>query len=398
MLRWGRTGAEKAAKPSPHDLRLAQWRAARFGMFIHWGPVSLTGTEISWSRGAGVPIDEYDNLYKRFNPVRFDAEAWVKTAKDAGMKYIVLTTKHHDGFCLWDTMQTDYNIMHSPFHRDVVKELAAACKRQGIRFGTYYSVTDWHHPKHPLGSPGGTTHKPTADLEGYTVYLKRQLAELIGNYGPLDSIWFDVAQCFDAARGQSVIDYARSLQPDILVNNRSGAAGDYDTPEQTVGGFQDRRPWETCMTICNQWAWRPNDSMKSLKQCLQTLVSCVGGDGNLLFNVGLRPWANRAAAGRTAQGNGPVAGQVRREHLRHPRRPVQADPPVRLHPQGQRGLPAYIALDRRLGRAAGAAQKDRREERPDGRHSRRFPGRPRARGPRAGQRPAGDRHDRQAGA
>ena len=255
-------------------------------MFIHWGPVSLKGTEIGWSRGAEVPIAEYDNLYKRFNPVKFDADAWVKTAKDAGIKYIVLTTKHHDGFCLWDTKQTDFNIMNSPFHRDVVKELSAACKRQGILFGTYYSVTDWHHPMHPMGSPGGSTRKPTANLEGYTVYVKKQLGELIGNYGPLETIWFDVPQCFDAARGQGLIDYVRSLQPDILVNNRSGAEGDYDTPEQTVGSFQNQRPWETCMTICNQWAWKPNDPMKPLEQCLQTLVRCAGGDGNLLFNVG----------------------------------------------------------------------------------------------------------------
>ncbi len=278
--------AEKGKAPSPHDARLAQWRAARFGMFIHWGPVSLKGTEIGWSRGAEVPIAEYDNLYKRFNPVKFDADAWVKTAKDAGIKYIVLTTKHHDGFCLWDTKQTDFNIMNSPFHRDVVKELSAACKRQGILFGTYYSVTDWHHPMHPMGSPGGSTRKPTANLEGYTVYVKKQLGELIGNYGPLETIWFDVPQCFDAARGQGLIDYVRSLQPDILVNNRSGAEGDYDTPEQTVGSFQNQRPWETCMTICNQWAWKPNDPMKPLEQCLQTLVRCAGGDGNLLFNVG----------------------------------------------------------------------------------------------------------------
>ena len=121
----------------------------RFGMFIHWGPVSLKGTEIGWSRGAQIPIAEYDNLYKQFNPTKFNADQWVAIAKAAGMKYIVITTKHHDGFCLWDTKLTDYNIMNTPFHRDVVKELAAACKKQGIAFGTYYSVCDWHHPDFP---------------------------------------------------------------------------------------------------------------------------------------------------------------------------------------------------------------------------------------------------------
>ena len=219
-----------------------RWQDMRFGMFIHWGPVSLTGHEISWSRGAPTPIDVYDNLYRRFNPTKFDADKWVSAAKSAGMKYIVLTTKHHDGFCLWDTKQTDYNIMHTPFARDVVRELADACKRQGIGFGTYYSVTDWHHPAHPLGSPGGTTKKSHPDIEAYTRYLKNQVRELILGYGPLTTMWFDVAQCFDEKRGADVIATVRALQPDIVVNNRSGAAGDYGTPEEEIGAYQVQRP------------------------------------------------------------------------------------------------------------------------------------------------------------
>jgi alpha-L-fucosidase len=269
--------------------RLAWWQDARFGMFIHWGPVSLTGQEIGWARGSQVSIDEYDQLYKRFNPVQFNADAWVKTAKEAGMKYVVFTTKHHDGFCMWDTKQTDFNIMRSPFGRDVVKELSDACKRAGLRFCTYYSVCDWHHPDFPLTSPGGTVERPTSNLDHYEQYLRAQVAELITNYGPLGLIWFDVPQKFDEARGQGLIDYVRSLQPNIIVNNRSGAPGDYDTPEQRVGKYQDNRPWETCMTICQQWAWKPDDKMKSLQECLQNLVLCAGGDGNLLFNVGPTP-------------------------------------------------------------------------------------------------------------
>jgi alpha-L-fucosidase len=268
------------------DERLEWWRNARFGMFIHWGPVSLTGYEIGWARGREVPIEEYDQLYKRFNPEQFDADAWVQTAKDAGMKYIVLTTKHHDGFCLWDTAQTDFNIMNSPFGRDVVKELSEACKKAGLRFSTYYSTCDWHHPDFPLTSPGGKVERPTSDLDRYEKYLRAQVKELITKYGPLGVMWFDVPQRFDAKRGQGVIDFVRELQPDIIVNNRSGAPGDYDTPEQRVGKYQDDRPWETCMTICRQWAWKPNDTMKSLEECLQTLILCAGGDGNLLFNVG----------------------------------------------------------------------------------------------------------------
>ena len=289
------TAAEKAAKPAapavkaPNAARLAWWREARFGMFIHWGPVSLKGTEIGWSRGAPIPIEEYDNLYKQFNPVKFNADQWVKIAKDAGMKYMVFTTKHHDGFCMFNTKQTDYNIMHSPFGRDVVKELSEACRKQGIAFGTYYSVCDWHHPDFPFGSPGGSTKKPHPDLDRYEQYLRRQVEELVRNYGPLSTLWFDVAQGFDAKRGKGVVDFVRVLQPDILVNNRCANPGDYDTPEQTVGTFRFDRPWETCMTICNQWAWKPNDPMKSLPQCIQTLVRCAGGDGNLLFNVGPMP-------------------------------------------------------------------------------------------------------------
>ncbi|MEI7422173.1 MAG: alpha-L-fucosidase [Prolixibacteraceae bacterium] len=269
--------------------KMEEWKDARFGMFIHWGPVSLKGTEIGWSRGREIPVDEYDNLYKQFNPANFDANAWVSVAKAAGMKYIVLTTKHHDGFCLWNTRQTDYNIMNSPLHRDVVKELAEACKKQGIAFGTYYSTTDWHHPDFPLTSPGGTITRPKSDLEAYTTYLKKQVAELLLNYGPLYVLWFDVPQKFDAVRGQSVIDFARTIQPDIIINNRTGAKGDFDTPEQRVGGFQVDRPWESCITIANQWAWKPNDPIKSLEQCLHTLIRTAGGDGNLLFNVGPMP-------------------------------------------------------------------------------------------------------------
>ena len=281
--------AAPAAVKVPNEARLAWWREARFGMFIHWGPVSLKGTEIGWSRGAPIPIDQYDNLYKRFNPLKFNADQWVKTAKDAGMKYMVFTTKHHDGFCMFNTRQTDYNVMRSPFGRDVVKELAEACRKQGLAFGTYYSVCDWHHPDFPLGSPGGRTPKPNPNLDRYEQYLRKQVEELIRQYGPLSTLWFDVPQQFDAKRGQGVVDFVRSLQPDILVNNRCAIPADYDTPEQHVGTFRFDRPWETCMTICNQWAWKPNDPMKSLKQCVQTLVLCAGGDGNLLFNVGPTP-------------------------------------------------------------------------------------------------------------
>jgi alpha-L-fucosidase len=288
------------------DHRLDWWRRARFGMFIHWGPVSLKGTEIGWSRGARVPVAEYDNLYRSFNPTRFDAGDWVATARAAGMKYLVITAKHHDGFCLWDSALTDYDIMATPFARDVLAELAAECARQGIRFCVYYSICDWHHPDYPTDSPGGRGVKPSPDLDRYARYLKGQLKELAEGYGPLGLVWFDGEweKPWTVQRGDDLYRFTRSLQPDIIVNNRVNKArdgtagttrqdvanpGDYDTPEQRIGAFNRDRTWETCMTICRQWAWKPDDQMKSLEACIHALVRTAGGDGNLLFNVGPMP-------------------------------------------------------------------------------------------------------------
>ncbi len=276
-------------KPDPAAMR--RWQDLRFGMFIHWGPVSLTGYEIGWSRGAQTPIAKYDSLYKEFNPVKFNADDWVSVAKAAGMKYMVLTTKHHDGFCLWDTKFTDYNIMNAPFKRDVVKELAAACKKQGIAFGTYYSVTDWYHPGWPTTSPGGKVKRATSDMDAYEKYLQNQIRELIVNYGPLLTIWNDVPREF-GPRGLHTIELVRTLQPDILINNRTGAGGDYDTPEQRIGGFNMDRPWESCMTVSahNHWAWGGDkDGVKDLAPCLLMLIRGAGGDGNVLLNVGPTP-------------------------------------------------------------------------------------------------------------
>ena len=294
--------AQEVETKEQYEARMAWFRDARFGMFIHWGPVSIKGTEIGWSRGDGVSLEEYDNLYKQFNPVKFNADEWVKIAKDAGMKYIVLTTKHHDGFCLWDTKVTDYNIMNSPFKRDVVKELAAACKKQGIVYCSYYSILDWRHPNYPQGRKAPGMRSP--DMPKYFQYIKDQLAEQVKSYGPIGAIWFDGEWegPWTHEYGVELYNYLRKLQPSIIINNRvdkgregnttatkAGHVGDYGTPEQKVGEFNMGRPWETCMTICNQWAWKPNDGMKSLKACMQTLLQTVGGDGNLLFNVGPMP-------------------------------------------------------------------------------------------------------------
>ena len=264
------------------------WQEMKFGLFIHWGPVSLKGTEIGWSRagerrgtgGTGeIPVEEYDNLYKQFNPVKFNADEWVQIARDAGMKYLVFTSKHHDGFSMFDSKLTDYKITNSPFKRDVVKELADACHKAGLKLGYYYSPVDWHHPAYR-----------TQNHSSYIEYLHGQLREICSNYGKIDIIWFDglggSAKDWDS---ENLFKIIRTLQPHVIINNRAGLPADHDTPEQEIGKFQNDRPWETCMTICNQWAWKPDDRMKSLKQCIDTLVRVVGGDGNLLFNVGPMP-------------------------------------------------------------------------------------------------------------
>lgn len=283
--------SQKPIATPPTEAAIANWRSKRFGMFIHWGPVSLTGKEIGWSRGKETPVEEYDSLYKRFNPSKFNADEWVSIAKAAGMRYIVLTTKHHDGFCLWDTKFTDYNIMNTPFKRDVVKELAEACKKQGIAFGAYYSTCDWHHPDFPLTSPGGKVRRDKSDIDSYNKYLLGQIEELITKYGPLITIWNDVPQEFKG-RGVDTINLVRRLQPDILINNRTGDGGDYDTPEQKIGGFNMNRPWESCMTVSahNHWAWGGSgDGVKPLEACLRMLILGNGGDGNVLLNVGPTP-------------------------------------------------------------------------------------------------------------
>ena len=360
-----------APKPSPwkpvDPQALDRWKDMRFGMFIHWGPVSLTAKEIGWARGTSVPVEKYDNLYKEFNPTKFHADEWVSIAKEAGMKYIVITAKHHDGFCLWDTKLTDYNIMNSPFKRDVLKELSAACKKQGIGFGTYYSVCDWHHPDFPLTSPGGSKKREKSDLDAYNRYLLGQIKELVTNYGPLVTLWNDVPQMFQG-RGKNTIDMVRELQPDIVINDRTGDGGDYGTPEQHVGGFQTNRPWESCMTVSarGQWAWGGDqDGVKPVETCLLMLIRCAGGDGNLLLNVGPEPSGVIAPCqAELLEKMGGVAEGQRRVDLRHPWRPLPADRADGLDPQGQHRLRPRPAVGRQQPEACPAAGQGRPEPAP----------------------------------
>jgi alpha-L-fucosidase len=298
------------------DERIQWWRDAKFGLFIHWGPASLIGDqgkEISWSRigewskkfgSPTVPAEEYDQLYKRFNPTKFDADAWMKMARSAGMKYVVFVAKHHEGFAMWDSKLSDYTITHSPYGRDICKQLADAAHREGLHLGWYYSTWDWHHPDYGTNPPK------------YNDYYHGQLRELLSNYGQVDVLWFDhVSGNWSDFRFEELFGMIRSLQPGILVNDRAAkfpgklapsdkptsqvaalVKGDFSTPERSIGKFNAQRPWETCLPITDMgphngggWSYRPDGKTRTFAQCLTTLIQCVTGDGNLLLNVGPAP-------------------------------------------------------------------------------------------------------------
>ncbi|MGH7969555.1 MAG: alpha-L-fucosidase, partial [Limisphaerales bacterium] len=242
-----------------------------------------------------IPAEVYDNLYRRFDPTNFDAAAWVSLAQAAGVKYMVLTAKHADGFLLWDSKVDDYNIMHSPFHQDVCGELARAAHAVGMRIGWYFSPMDWRDPD---------CRSPHNDR--FVRKMQAELTELLTRYGRIDVLWFDCdgrQAPWDQPRTYALV---KKLQPGIIINNRldmgtddnPGLArnlhrpGDYFTPEQWVGGYDDQNPWESCMTISRrgQWAWGGHsDGVKTFSQLLEMVVRCAGGDGNVLLNVGPMP-------------------------------------------------------------------------------------------------------------
>jgi len=279
---------------------LDQWQDLKFGMFIHWGPVSLRGTEIGWSRGSIIPIVEYDQLFNEFNPSLFNAEEWVKTAKEAGMKYLVITTKHHDGFCLWESKYTKFDMASTPYGKDVLRALSDECKKQGIWFGTYYSILDWHHPDYTTRYGGDPRPVENSDMNKYIEYMYGQVKELIKDY-KTRILWFDGEweNSWNHKEGMKLYQFCREQNDDLLINNRvdkgrkgmqgmfaANFAGDFGTPEQRVGTFEPDIPWESCITIGTQWAWKPNDFIKSSQECIHTLISTAGGNGNLLLNVG----------------------------------------------------------------------------------------------------------------
>ncbi len=282
------------------DPRLDWWRDAKFGLFIHWGLYAIPAGE--W-RGqaipgigewimhrARIPVSEYEPLAAQFNPVRFDAAEWVGLAKRAGQKYLVITSKHHDGFCLFKSALTTYNIVDAtPFGRDVLTELAAECGRQGIKLGFYYSQTqDWHHPD---GDGNDWDYDESKkDFAGYIErYVMPQVTELLTNYGPICLIWFDTPKGISEAQSRSLLDLVHRLQPDCLVCGRVGnALGDYASAgDNKIPALAVDADWETPATINDTWGFKKDDhNWKSPADLVRKLVDIASKGGNYLLNVG----------------------------------------------------------------------------------------------------------------
>ncbi len=278
------------------EARMQWWVDARFGMFIHWGSYAIPAKGEWYMTNGHVPRGQYEKYAEEFNPTKFDADLWAKTAHDAGMKYLVITSKHHDGFCMFDTKATSYNVVEAtPWHKDPLKALSAACRKYGVKFSVYYSIMDWHSPyqaaadpdpEHPTYNP---THFKPGEKGAYIDYMKTQLKELVTQYHPA-VIWFDGGWMngWTEKDGQEIYDYLRKLDPTLIINNRVGGAGDYETPEQQIppNGIPGH-DWETCMTINNNWGYNSSDfDFKSSKTLLRNLIDIASKGGNYLLNVG----------------------------------------------------------------------------------------------------------------
>jgi alpha-L-fucosidase len=267
--------------------RMAWWKDARFGMFIHYGAYSVLGRgEWVMNRERIAPA-QYEPVTDQFAPKADCAREWARTARDAGMKYVVLTTRHHDGFCLWDSKLTDYTSVKRGPKRDIVDEYVNACREQGLKVGLYYSLKDWHHPNWLSLQQGDE-----AGHETFIEYIHGQVRELCSNYGKIDILWYDGPGPYreDGWRSDEMNGIARSLQPGIIINCRSHTPEDFDTPEQHVRSSRPGRAWESCMTLNGSWGYhRGDDNYKSPQDVIALLVRIVHGDGNLLLNIGPEP-------------------------------------------------------------------------------------------------------------
>ena len=267
----------------------------RFGMFIHWGLYALNEwhEQDQWRRR--IPRDEYVKLKDQFNPLNFNPDAWLDVAEAAGMEYVCFTTKHHDGFCMWDTAETDYNIMNAPYGKDILGMLAEACERRDMRLCLYYSVVDWHHPNYPNQGRSHELEKPEVgdepDFDTYLDFLKAQLRELCTNYGTISGIFWDMN--VTGIVDESVNDMIRELQPSAVINDRGMDAGDYGTPERDMHGDSSRvykRRTEACQSVGREsWGYRANEDYYSDIHLIRSIDKTLARGGNYLLNVGPKP-------------------------------------------------------------------------------------------------------------
>ena len=302
-----------------YQRRMAWYTEARFGMFIHWGLYAIPARG-EWVRSVEkIPSEIYDRYAEEFDPKHCDIRSWVRAARDAGMKYVILTAKHHDGFCLFDTAYTDFKSTNTAAGRDFVREFVDACREYGLRVGLYFSIIDWRHPdfphygdkNHPMRDDPAFTNE-NRDFDRYLEFMHGQVRELCTNYGKLDILWFDFS--YGDLRGEAwkatkLIEMVRSLQPDVIIDNRlevSGEGfgslaackptayhGDFVSPEQIIPphGLRDVKGeplvWESCVTMNNHWGYHATDRyFKPAPMLIKNLVECVSKGGNLLLNVG----------------------------------------------------------------------------------------------------------------
>ncbi len=278
------------------DSRMQWWREARFGMFIHWGIYAVPAQGEWYMANANVPREKYAQYAKEFDPTEFNADEWVRIAHDAGMKYLVITSKHHDGFCIFNTKATTYNaVQATPWHKDPLQALSAACRKYGVRFAVYYSIMDWHSPDQGANKPDSVapvynpTHFEPGKKQAYIAYMKTQLKELVTQYHPA-ILWFDGGWMngWTSEDGKAIYEYSRKLDPKLVINDRAMGAGDYGTPEQQIpANGLPGQDWETCMTINNNWGFNLTDiSFKSVADLLHNLIDIASKGGNYLLNVG----------------------------------------------------------------------------------------------------------------
>lgn len=285
-----------------HQRIMKWWHQAKFGLFIHWGIYAVPGHGEWYMNNGRIPRDQYAQYAKQFDPVKFNADEWVKLAHDAGMRYLVITSKHHDGFCMFNTAATKYNVVDdTPWHKDPLKALSAACRKYGVHFGVYYSIMDWHSPDQEASHPSDTrpiynpTHFKPGKEQAYIQYMETQLKELITQYHP-QVIWFDGGWMHGWTNddGKEIVTFIHKLDPDMIINDRIGHSrqlGDYRTPEQHIPAKGLNYDWETCMTIANgPWGYSKYcHSFKSAPSLIQRLATIASEGGNYLLNVGPKP-------------------------------------------------------------------------------------------------------------